>query len=91
MQTLFFSVVEILKDVLLVSNGLPSQFNLHSSSGVDDLVWFIEGSKKFVHYAENDEFIVGCHVDECVFDPSHFDPPKVDLNVIGHFLTFTFL
>ncbi len=50
------------------------------------MTWFgIEGSKNFVHCAENDEFIVGCHVDECAFDPSHFDPPKVDPNVIGHF------
>lgn len=45
------------------------------------MTWFgIEGYKIFVHCAENDEFIVGCHVDECAFDP-----PKVDLNVIGHF------
>ncbi len=38
-----------------------------------------------MHCAKNDEFIVGRHVDECVFDPSHFDPSKVDPNVIGHF------
>ncbi len=83
---MFLSVVEILKDVLLVSNGVPSQFNPYSSSGLDDLVWSIEGFETFVHCAENDEFIACCHVDECAFDPSHIDPPKVDPNVIAHFL-----
>ncbi len=38
-----------------------------------------------MHCAENDEFIAHCHVDECVFDPSHFDPLEEDPNVIGHF------
>jgi hypothetical protein len=69
-----------LKDILLVSNGLPSQFNLYFSSGVDDFVWSNEGFEIFEHCAENDEFIVGCHVDECVFDPS-----KVNPYVISHF------
>jgi len=49
------------------------------------LVWSNEGFEIFVHCVKNDEFIVGCHVDEFVFDPSHFDPPKVDPNIIGHF------
>jgi hypothetical protein len=80
-----------LKDILLVSNGLPFQFNLYFSSGVDDFVWSNEGFEIFEHCAENDEFIVGCHVDECVFDPSKVNPyvisrfSKVNPYVISHF------
>jgi len=38
-----------------------------------------------VHCVKSGEFIVGCPIDECAFNPSYFHLLEVDLNVIGHF------
>jgi hypothetical protein len=82
-------VVEILKEVLPTSNNIPCQFvDMNASffsSSVNDLLWFTERFKLFIHYIGTDEFVINFSIDNCASNSTKLHLPKIDSYVFEHF------